>query len=104
VQGLDRDLIEDFTTYQFLVAARRAQRDPASPHDPCGLTSIVIVTHNQVAYTRQCLDSIRDRTDEPFEIIVVDNGSTDGTREYLENCDDLRAIFNVVVSAECLPL
>ena len=41
-----------------------------------GLTSIVIVTHNQLEYTRQCLDSIRRLTDEPYELIVVDNGST----------------------------
>ena len=47
------------------------------------LTSIVIVTHNQLEYTRQCLDSIRLLTDEPYELIVVDNGSTDGTVEYL---------------------
>jgi GT2 family glycosyltransferase/tetratricopeptide (TPR) repeat protein len=47
------------------------------------LTSIVLVTHNELAYTRLCLDSIRLRTDEPYELIFVDNGSTDGTTEYL---------------------
>ena len=37
-----------------------------------GLTSIVIVTYNQVEYTRQCLDNIRLLTDQPYELVVVD--------------------------------
>jgi GT2 family glycosyltransferase/tetratricopeptide (TPR) repeat protein len=48
------------------------------------LVSIVILTHNQLAYTRICLDSIRRETGLPVELIVVDNGSSDGTVRYLE--------------------
>ncbi len=48
-----------------------------------GLVSIIIVTHNQCGYTKECIDSIRLRTDEPYELIFVDNGSTDRTVEYL---------------------
>jgi GT2 family glycosyltransferase len=59
-----------------------------------GLTSIVIVTHNQLACTRACLDSIRFVTDEPYELIVVDNGSTDGTVDYLRSCPDVKLIAN----------
>ncbi len=59
-----------------------------------GLTSIVIVTHNQLEYTRQCLDSVRRLTDEPYELIVVDNGSTDGTVEYLRAMPGVRLIVN----------
>ena len=54
----------------------------------------MIVTHNQLEYTRQCLDSIRRLTDEPYELIVVDNGSTDGTVEYLRAFPDVRLIAN----------
>ena len=44
-----------------------------------GLTSIVIVTHNQLEYTRQCLESIGRLTDEPYELIVVETARpTDG--------------------------
>ena len=59
-----------------------------------GLTSIVIVTFSQLAFTRMCLESIRFRTDEPYELIVVDNGSTDGTIEYLRACGDVKLIEN----------
>ncbi|WP_211746481.1 glycosyltransferase family 2 protein [Paenibacillus sp. Marseille-Q4541] len=48
-------------------------------------TSIVIPTFNQLAYLRECIDSIKAHTEEPYEIIVVDNASTDGTAEYLES-------------------
>jgi len=49
------------------------------------LTSIIILTHNQLEYTKKCVDSIFEHTGEPFELIAVDNGSTDGTAEYLES-------------------
>jgi GT2 family glycosyltransferase/tetratricopeptide (TPR) repeat protein len=58
------------------------------------LLSIVIVTCNQLAYTRLCLDSIRGHTPQPFEIIVVDNGSRDGTVEYLQSQADVKGIYN----------
>ena len=48
-------------------------------------TSIIILTHNQLEYTKKCINSIFKHTREPFELIVVDNGSTDGTVEYLES-------------------
>ncbi len=48
-------------------------------------TSIIIPTYNQAEYLRQCIDSIADHTDLPYEIIVIDNASTDGTADYLES-------------------
>lgn len=52
-------------------------------------TSIIILTHNQLAVTRDCLASISRHTPEEHEIIVVDNGSTDGTVEYLRSIPGL---------------
>jgi GT2 family glycosyltransferase/tetratricopeptide (TPR) repeat protein len=51
------------------------------------LASIVILTWNQLDYTRQCMESLFKYTHCPFELIVVDNGSTDGTLEYLQTLD-----------------
>src|SRR5207249_1097059 len=77
IGGIAPEEAEEFYVYQYLLCA-----EPVAPVDH-GRTSIVLVTHNLLALTRQCLDSIRHCTDEPYELIVVDNGSTDGTVEYL---------------------
>lgn len=41
--------------------------------------SIIIPTYNQREYVLQCVSSIEKHTPAPFEIIVVDNASKDGT-------------------------
>jgi GT2 family glycosyltransferase len=48
-----------------------------------GLTSIIIPTRNRRDLLEQCIASIRAYTPEPHEIIVIDNGSSDGTGDYL---------------------
>lgn len=46
------------------------------------LLSIVIPVHNQSGYTRSCLASLRQYPPSiPFEVIVVDDGSTDDTAQ-----------------------
>jgi GT2 family glycosyltransferase/tetratricopeptide (TPR) repeat protein/SAM-dependent methyltransferase len=77
IAGLDPADAEEFHVYQLLVTAK------PTPTPDYGLTSIVILTHNQLEFTRQCVDSIRLVTDEPIELVFVDNGSTDATPEYL---------------------
>jgi squalene synthase HpnC len=48
--------------------------------------SVVVVTYNNIDYNRLCLDSLLRHTLHPnVEIIVVDNASTDGTRELLQS-------------------
>lgn len=47
-----------------------------------GITSIIIPTYNGLHLLRTCVEHIRAYTDAPYEIIVVDNGSRDGTDEY----------------------
>lgn len=50
-------------------------------------SSIIIPVYNQFDYTRMCLQSIKKNNllDYDYEIIVINNGSTDGTVEYLAN-------------------
>jgi FkbM family methyltransferase len=88
VGGLSSVEAEEFFAAGYLVRATPA-RVPDAP-----LTSIVVVAHNQLAYTRRCLDSVRRFTDEPYELIVVDNGSSDGTPEYLPSRPGVQLIAN----------
>jgi O-antigen biosynthesis protein len=48
------------------------------------LVSIIILTFNQLEYTKKCLKSLRRYTPESHEIIFVDNGSTDSTVQWLK--------------------
>ncbi|MCX8052609.1 MAG: glycosyltransferase, partial [Armatimonadetes bacterium] len=48
------------------------------------IVSIIVLVRNQLDYTRRCLESIDRHTPEPHEVIVVDNGSSDGTVKFLE--------------------
>ena len=45
--------------------------------------SIIVPVHNAVTHIHQCLDSILAQTFEDFELICVDDGSTDETPEIL---------------------
>ena len=47
------------------------------------MISIVIPVHNRKEYTRQCLACLSVQTYRNFQIIVVDDGSTDGTDEMI---------------------
>ncbi len=47
--------------------------------------SICIPTYNRKGYLRQALDSVIAQTYKDFEIIMVDDGSTDGTEEMVKN-------------------
>lgn len=46
---------------------------------------VVIVTYNRQKQLKQCLESFEKQTFRPACIIVVDNCSTDGTKEFLDH-------------------
>ncbi|MDQ2865182.1 MAG: glycosyltransferase family 2 protein [Candidatus Eremiobacteraeota bacterium] len=60
------------------------------------LVSIVTLSWNAPQYTKMALDSIRDHTSEPYEVIVVDNGSQPETLAMLAGINDphVRIIYN----------
>ncbi len=88
MSGLSADDAAEFFVGQWLITAQ-----PAAEIDR-GLTSIIVVTWDQLPYTQLCLDSIRDCTRLPHEIIVVDNGSTDGTVQWLAGQPGIQVIRN----------
>ncbi len=52
----------------------------------------VVVTYNRLQLLQECIDSIRIQSRRPDEVLVVNNGSTDGTKEWLDSQDDLKVI------------
>src|SRR5688500_3318505 len=47
--------------------------------------SVIIPNHNYVHYLREAIDGVINQTYPDIEIIVVDDGSTDGSREILKS-------------------
>lgn len=46
--------------------------------------SIIIVSYNVKFYVQQCIEAIHNSTSQDFEIIIIDNNSTDGSADFLE--------------------
>jgi len=49
------------------------------------MISVVILTHNRLSRLSPCIEMIRKCTSNAYEIIVVNNASTDGTKEFLDS-------------------
>ena len=63
-------------------------------------TSIMLTTYNRLSLTQRMLDNFFQVTTSPYRLIIVDNGSADGTPQYLqklqppENCLSFDTILN----------
>jgi GT2 family glycosyltransferase len=67
-----------------------ASAAPASSATTAGI-AIVVLTHNRVQLLRKCIENVLGSTSAATqEIVIWNNGSSDGTREYLDTVDDPR--------------
>lgn len=58
------------------------------------MIGILIPTRNRVEFLKEALSSTLDQTQDAL-IVVIDNASTDGTREYMSSVEDPRVTFIV---------
>jgi O-antigen biosynthesis protein len=63
-----------------------------------GLASIIVPCWNQLEFTRHCIAALKNHTRQPWELIVIDNGSTDHTPIYLAGVQDGAAVPVTVIS------
>ena len=56
--------------------------------------SILLTCYNHLNHLPAALDGIRNQTFTDFEVIALDDGSTDGTREYLAKQKGITVVLN----------
>jgi len=80
--------LDQFAKYRQQIAekylSQRTEKELSDSREP---VSIIMLTYNALEYTKKCIQSIQKHTKYPHEIIIVDNGSKDGTRKYLRELD-----------------
>jgi GT2 family glycosyltransferase len=59
------------------------------------MLSVIVAIHNQIGHNRLFLQGIRQYTTGPYEVLVIDNHSTDGSAEFFES-EGCRVIRNAV--------
>ena len=59
------------------------------------LFSVIIPVYNSEKFIRRCINSILEQTYQKFEVIVINDGSTDSTSKILENFSEKDARIKV---------
>lgn len=54
-------------------------KDNISLNSSTPLISVIVPVYNSASFLKRCVDSIRNQTYENLEIILIDDGSTDGS-------------------------
>lgn len=55
--------------------------------------SVVIAVYNKEAYVANTLQAVLNQTEQDFEVVIVNDGSTDGSRAVVESFTDARIRF-----------
>jgi GT2 family glycosyltransferase len=81
--------------YQKGLASLR-ERQRALPIEPDRCTVSIIIPHwNNLHLLKECLDSLRATVHVPHEVWIIDDGSTDGSREFLRTLPEpFHVIYN----------
>ena len=62
--------------------------------DNCPLVSVVMLNYNGLKYLKETIPPILELDYPNYEFIIVDNGSTDGSIEFINEFEKIRLIEN----------
>ena len=61
-----------------------------SPRSPVPKVSIILTSYNHAAYIAAAIDSALNQTFDDFELLIIDDGSSDNSREIIKTFNDAR--------------
>lgn len=61
------------------------------------MLSIIIPNYNYKHYLEQCLNSLKDQGSLPIQIIIIDDASTDGSKEYITEVGRLNNNVDIIL-------
>jgi GT2 family glycosyltransferase len=82
-----------------VTAALRAPLPRSVKRDGQPSESVVVVTYDNLAFTRLCVESVLECSPGTAELVVVDNGSTDGSLDYLQELARRRSHVRTIANA-----
>ena len=53
----------------------------------------IVVTYNRLNMLKENIDSLKKQTEQNFDILLIDNNSTDGTKKYIKELNDEKIIY-----------
>ena len=80
----------------YTLQARLGQDDAALPHRPLPRTpfvSVIVCSYNGASTLAQCLESLGELDYPSYEVILVDDGSTDNTRDIAAGFPNVRYFY-----------
>lgn len=66
--------------------------------------NIIVLTYNRIKYFKVFIESLYLSTQYPFRLIVIDNGSIDGTRKFILDLEKQGRVWKHLFTEENLPL
>lgn len=79
-----------------MVSAAFEAMDQAKPNITAPAISVLVPIYNVEAYLEECLNSLKDQTFTDFEVICINDGSTDGSRDIIQRYLDTDHRFKVI--------
>ena len=101
-QSTEQELARLATRHDSGIVLRDDSTAVASQTAPDPVVSIIVLTFNALADTKLCLDSLEQHTTTAHEVVLVDNASTDGTRDYLKAWADKRENVRLILNDDNL--
>ena len=94
--------ITDANTFQVKEYVRPGKKEVKLKQSRTFDVSIIVLTYNGLKYNKEFLNSIDKHTRGSYEVIIVDNASTDGTIEFLKEIPTKHDNYKLILNNENL--